>query len=230
MNTNAGVHKLSRSDRLRRIRELRKLKKASKYENKKELNREYKAKQARAKEIEERERLDEEGRRRTEKIKSVENGVDYERLKSLDYTAEEDEAWNKKLEAKRTREDQREFQNYAQLAERTYNKRLKEMSSLNLDEYKHQKEIYKTLETQGVDEATIISLLTDKKKAQLLGKDIRKRDKERYNKRKKKVSEGENTDIGFINDKNKQFNEKLSRHFDKYLGDLKEDIKRGGAA
>lgn len=223
------MHKLGHSDRLKRIRALRKLKNASKYENKKELNREYKAKQARAKEIEEKERLEEEGIKSVEKSESIQRGVDYDRLKSLDYTAEEDEAWNKKLEAKKTRDDQREFQNYEQLAERTYNKRLKEMEGVSMDEYKQQKEIYAKLRNQGVDEATIITALTDKKKAQNLGKGIRKRDRERYRRREKKVA-AEGTDIGFINHKNKQFNEKLGRHFDKYLGELKEDIKRGGAA
>ncbi len=229
MSTNREMHKLGHSDRLKRIRALRKLKNASKYENKKELNREYKAKQARAKEIEEKERLEEEGIKSVEKSESIQRGVDYDRLKSLDYTAEEDEAWNKKLEAKKTRDDQREFQNYEQLAERTYNKRLKEMEGVSMDEYKQQKEIYAKLRNQGVDEATIITALTDKKKAQNLGKGIRKRDRERYRRREKKVA-AEGTDIGFINHKNKQFNEKLGRHFDKYLGELKEDIKRGGAA
>ena len=229
MGTNSEMHKLGHSDRLKRIRELRKLKKASKYENKKELNREYKAKQARAKEIEEKERLEEEGIKSVEKSESIQRGVDYDRLKSLDYTAEEDEAWNKKLEAKKTRDDQREFQNYDQLAERTYNKRLREIEGVSMDEYKQQKEIYAKLRNQGVDEATIITALTDKKKAQNLGRGIRKRDRERYKRREKKVA-AEGTDIGFINDKNKQFNEKLGRHFDKYLGELKEDIKRGGAA
>lgn len=229
MSTNSEMHKLGHFDRLKRIQELRKLKKASKYENKKELNREYKAKQARAKEIEEKERLEDEGMKSVEKSESIQMGVDYDRLKSLDYTAEEDEAWNKKLEAKKTRDDQREFQNYEQLAERTYNKRLKEMEGVSMDEYKQQKEIYAKLRNQGVDEATIITALTDKKKAQNLGKGIRKRDRERYKRREKKVA-AEGTDIGFINDKNKQFNEKLGRHFDKYLGELKEDIKRGGAA
>ncbi|QOU19373.1 hypothetical protein BRETT_003520 [Brettanomyces bruxellensis] len=229
MGTNSEMHKLGHSDRLKRIRELRKLKKASKYENKKELNREYKAKQARAKEIEEKERLEEQGIKSVEKSESIQRGVDYDRLKSLDYTAEEDEAWNKKLEAKKTRDDQREFQNYDQLAERTYNKRLREIEGVSMDEYKQQKEIYAKLRNQGVDEATIITALTDKKKAQNLGRGIRKRDRERYKRREKKVA-AEGTDIGFINDKNKQFNEKLGRHFDKYLGELKEDIKRGGAA
>lgn len=229
MSTNSEMHKLGHSDRLKRIRELRKLKKASKYENKKELNREYKAKQARAKEIEEKERLEEQGIKSVEKSESIQRGVDYDRLKSLDYTAEEDEAWNKKLEAKKTRDDQREFQNYDQLAERTYNKRLREIEGVSMDEYKQQKEIYAKLRNQGVDEATIITALTDKKKAQNLGRGIRKRDRERYKRREKKVA-AEGTDIGFINDKNKQFNEKLGRHFDKYLGELKEDIKRGGAA
>lgn len=229
MGTNSEMHKLGHSDRLKRIRELRKLKKASKYENKKELNREYKAKQARAKEIEEKERLEEEGIKSVEKSESIQRGVDYDRLKSLDYTAEEDEVWNKKLEAKKTRDDQREFQNYDQLAERTYNKRLREIEGVSMDEYKQQKEIYAKLRNQGVDEATIITALTDKKKAQNLGRGIRKRDRERYKRREKKVA-AEGTDIGFINDKNKQFNEKLGRHFDKYLGELKEDIKRGGAA
>lgn len=229
MSTNREMHKLGHSDRLKRIRALRKLENASKYENKKELNREYKAKQARAKEIEEKERLEEEGIKSVEKSESIQRGVDYDRLKSLDYTAEEDEAWNKKLEAKKTRDDQREFQNYEQLAERTYNKRLKEMEGVSMDEYKQQKEIYAKLRNQGVDEATIITALTDKKKAQNLGKGIRKRDRERYRRREKKVA-AEGTDIGFINHKNKQFNEKLGRHFDKYLGELKEDIKRGGAA
>lgn len=36
-------------------------------------------------------------------------------------------------------------------------------------------------------------------------------------------------EVSYINERNRKFNQKLSRFYDKYTGDIKEDLERGTA-
>ncbi|GMF05704.1 unnamed protein product [[Candida] boidinii] len=84
--------------------------------------------------------------------------------------------------------------------------------------------------TQLLDTFIVSYNETDKTKLKELIKQMKSNDE-----RKSKIRNSRNdtnsddSSIGYINEKNRQFNEKLNRHYDKYTKDLKDDIERGTA-
>ena len=61
--------------------------------------------------------------------------------------------------------------------------------------------------------------------------DLRKAEEVRLKKRKERrgADAGEDGDVTYINDKNKQFNLKLARFYDRYTGEIRESFERGTA-
>jgi len=45
--------------------------------------------------------------------------------------------------------------------------------------------------------------------------------------RKRRVKKGDDEDITYINDKNKQFNQKLARYYNKYTSEIRDSFERG---
>ena len=62
-----------------------------------------------------------------------------------------------------------------------------------------------------------------------LVEDLRKAEEVRLQKRRKRGAEGEEADVSYINEKNKQFNMKLGRFYDRYTTDIRESFERGSA-
>lgn len=62
-----------------------------------------------------------------------------------------------------------------------------------------------------------------------LVEDIRKAEEVRLKKRKERRGEENDGDVTYINEKNKQFNLKLARFYDRYTGDIRESFERGTA-
>lgn len=62
-----------------------------------------------------------------------------------------------------------------------------------------------------------------------LVEDIRKAEEIRLKKRKDRRGAEEEGDVTYINEKNKQFNMKLARFYDKYTTDIRESFERGTA-
>lgn len=62
-----------------------------------------------------------------------------------------------------------------------------------------------------------------------LVEDLRKAEEVRLKKRKDRGRDGEEGDVTFINEKNKQFNMKLARFYDRYTADIRESFERGTA-
>lgn len=137
-----------------------------------------------------------------EKLESEERGEDHERKKAWDYTLEDHEKWDEKVEMRRNNKKNSGFQNYTQMAEQSYKKEVALMP-VDKDSYKKQKEKngdvdFANKPTKAAVDALVESLTTGDKR------------------RMRKKRDNDETE-GYINDKNKQFNEKLSRHYDKYL-------------
>ncbi|ODV87550.1 hypothetical protein CANARDRAFT_6077 [[Candida] arabinofermentans NRRL YB-2248] len=229
------------SDRLKRLKELKNLKNQSIKDNKKELYQDYEKKKL---DLNKLQKLKDKKLKATEELNELElnsKGIDYNRLKNMNYTISQDEDWNLKLENDKNVKDMREFQNYKQLAEQTYLKKLKLKSKSkskdsnndddddDLKNYEIQIRLYNDLKKLGYSEEEIITKLTNDSKLNDLIVQLKETDEKSYKKRKIKSGDDGNDDVGFINDKNKQFNDKLNRHYDKYLDDLKDDIKRGSS-
>lgn len=62
-----------------------------------------------------------------------------------------------------------------------------------------------------------------------LVEDIRKAEEVRLKKRKDRRGEPDDGDVTYINEKNKQFNLKLARFYDRYTSDIRESFERGTA-
>lgn len=62
-----------------------------------------------------------------------------------------------------------------------------------------------------------------------LVEDIRKAEEVRLAKRKERRGEADDGDVTYINEKNKQFNLKLARFYDRYTTDIRESFERGTA-
>ena len=62
-----------------------------------------------------------------------------------------------------------------------------------------------------------------------LVEDLRKAEEVRMQKRKKRGQQEEGGDVSYINEKNKQFNMKLGRFYDRYTTEIRESFERGTA-
>ena len=68
----------------------------------------------------------------------------------------------------------------------------------------------------------------DKAAVDRLVEDLRRADEQRLKKRKERMAKnGDEGDVTYINEKNKQFNQKLSRFYDKYTADIRDSFERG---
>ncbi|KAJ9608866.1 Pre-mRNA-splicing factor SYF2 [Cladophialophora chaetospira] len=59
--------------------------------------------------------------------------------------------------------------------------------------------------------------------------DLKKAEEQRFKKRRDRGREENEGDVTYINDKNKQFNMKLARFYDRYTRDIRESFERGTA-
>jgi pre-mRNA-splicing factor SYF2 len=59
--------------------------------------------------------------------------------------------------------------------------------------------------------------------------DLKKAEEARFKKRRDRGRGDDEGDVTYINDKNKQFNLKLARFYDRYTGDIRESFERGTA-
>ena len=63
--------------------------------------------------------------------------------------------------------------------------------------------------------------------ARRLANEMKRRIEKKQNKRKK--MEFESSDVSYINQRNKRFNEKISRNFDKHTAEIRQNLERGTA-
>ena len=59
--------------------------------------------------------------------------------------------------------------------------------------------------------------------------DLKKAEESRFKKRRDRGRDEHDGDVTYINDKNKQFNQKLARFYDRYTRDIRESFERGTA-
>lgn len=163
------------------------------------------------------------------------SGGDFERKRAWDWTAEESAAWDRKLTKKKRHVEDVAFQDYTQAARKMYKKHVREMGQPDLVAYNKEKgkvirdgQVYEVegedgevglvaVDKRGDFYANVNSLgFVDNKppKANIdkLVGDLRKAEEAR-NKRGR--GKGEEEDVTYINDKNKQFNMKLARYYNK---------------
>ncbi|KAK4624359.1 Pre-mRNA-splicing factor syf2 [Fulvia fulva] len=188
-----------------------------------------------------------------------ESGADFERKRAWDWTIEESERWDEKVAQKKANRDKNAFQDYNQEAGKVYERQLGQMQKGGFDErmqaYEKDKrdaidravqsgglEVVETADGELIavdkdgsfystgDSSTFTNNKPTKDAVDRLVDDIKKAEEMRLKKRRERGRPDEDgQDVTYINEKNKQFNMKLARFYNKYTADIRESFERGTA-
>jgi pre-mRNA-splicing factor SYF2 len=181
---------------------------------------------------------------------------DFERKRNWDYTVEESESWDKRLKKKSKNREGVAFADYRNEANKVYKRQIGQMSKVDMEAYAEDKarklqsqvssgllqlvetdagEIY-TVDNQGrintpVDEAYSHDHKPSKEAVDRLVEDLEKGERARLKARAARgIRDSEDMgDVTYINQKNKQFNDKLSRFYNKYTSEIRDSFERGTA-
>ncbi|BCR83298.1 pre-mRNA-splicing factor SYF2 [Aspergillus chevalieri] len=178
------------------------------------------------------------------------SGEDFERKRAWDWTVDESEKWDKRMNKKQRHRDDVAFQDYTQDARKVYKRQMRELNP-NLEAYEREKmaaiekaasngdleivetndgemiaidkngSFYSTADSVGFTESKPDRAAVDK----LVG-DLKKAEEVRLKKRRDRRGDDE-ADVTYINEKNKQFNMKLSRFYNKYTTEIRDSFERG---
>lgn len=181
-------------------------------------------------------------------------GGDFERKRAWDWTVDESEAWDRRLRKKSARRDENLFADYTAESNKVYKRQMRHMQP-DLERYGKEKAaaIQKAAASGGLeiietDEGELIAVdkdgsfystaesttfaenKPDKAAIDRLVDDVRRAEEQRLKKRRERMAkDGDDGDVTYINEKNKQFNQKLSRFYNKYTADLRDSFERGTA-
>ncbi|KAE8447126.1 pre-mRNA-splicing factor syf2 [Mollisiaceae sp. DMI_Dod_QoI] len=179
-------------------------------------------------------------------------GGDFERKRAWDWTIEESERWDKRLKKKEAHRDDQAFQDYRQDSRKVYKRQIRDLKP-NMDNYEKEKmaAVEKAAASGGLeivetDDGELVAVDKDgtfystadstgfvehkppKDAVDRLVKDLQQAEEARLKKRKERMGQnGEDGDVTYINEKNKQFNQKLSRFYNKYTAEIRDSFERG---
>jgi pre-mRNA-splicing factor SYF2 len=166
-------------------------------------------------------------------------GEDFERKRAWDWTIEESEKWDKRLAKKAAHKDDAAFQDYRQDSRKVYKR---QVGNIQVDSERYQREKMKAIERaaasggleivetddgelvavdkngtffSSADDASVVENKPDKAAVDRLVADLQKAEEVRLKKRRERGLEKEDGDVTYINEKNKQFNQKLARFYNK---------------
>lgn len=180
------------------------------------------------------------------------SGEDFERKRAWDWTIEESERWDKRLKKKAAHRDDQAFQDYRQDSRKVYKRQIRNLKP-DVEQYEQEKmkaiekaaasggleilemedgelvavdkdgSFYSTAESTGFTENK-----PDKAAIDRLVKDLQQAEETRLRKRKERMgANADDGDVTYINDKNKQFNQKLARFYNKYTAEIRDSFERG---
>ncbi|OTB06908.1 hypothetical protein M426DRAFT_54698 [Hypoxylon sp. CI-4A] len=186
------------------------------------------------------------------KAETEEAGDDFERKRAWDWTAEESERWDKRMKKKAVHRDNNAFQDYRQESNKVYKRQLRDMAP-NMEQYEKDKiaaiekaaasgglEIIETEDGELIavdkdgsfystaDSTAFAENKPDKAAVDRLVSDLQKAEEQRLRKRRERLAQnGDDGDVTYINEKNKQFNQKLARFYNKYTAEIRDSFERG---
>ncbi|OWZ65828.1 hypothetical protein AYX14_03229 [Cryptococcus neoformans] len=244
--------KMSMAERMTKMKELRMKMNQSAAQNRRDLVEDHQKAQVTAKELARLEKQRKLAQTLRLKAEAEENGEDIERKKNWEWTIEDNERWQAKLEEQKVKQDTH-FHNAEDDAYKKYNRNLR-ATKADVVAYERQKEAALglapgTLVPVG---ATSSSLVASSSKTGLSGAEdlyrgadtlaygdnkpsedavdrvISKINKD-IGKKKRAKKDDEDGEINYINERNKVFNKKISRYFDKYTKEIRANFERGTA-
>ena len=174
------------------------------------------------------------------KAEAEENGEDFERKRAWDWTIEESERWDKRLKKKEAHRDDQAFQDYRQDSRKVYKRQIRNLAP-DMEGYEKEKMrvVEKAAASGGLeivetDDGDLVAVDKDgtfystadstgfvehkppKEAVDRLVKDLQQAEDARLKKRKERMGgNGEDGDVTYINEKNKNFNNKLNRFYNK---------------
>ncbi|KAI8099654.1 SYF2 splicing factor-domain-containing protein [Halteromyces radiatus] len=184
------------------------------------------------------ERKREEALKLQEKQRAEDEGEDYERKQFWKYSAESVANWEKKM-AKKEQMANHGFTDHTQAAHKKYVKLVSELKP-DMTAYNEKKlqAIEKAIRN-GEDPDDVRALANDldyaavddkpsKDAVDRLVQDVKKQIEKRET-RSRERKDVKYDDISWINEKNRVFNQKISRFYDKYTKEIKDNLERGTA-
>ncbi|KAK7951689.1 SYF2 splicing factor-domain-containing protein [Apiospora aurea] len=186
------------------------------------------------------------------KAETEEAGDDFERKRAWDWTAEESERWDKRVKKRAAARDNNAFQDYRGESNKVYKRQLQNLAP-DMERYERDKmaAIEKAAASGGLDivetedgeliavdkdgsfystadSTNFIDNKPEKAAVDRLVNDLKKAEENRLKKRKERMAEnGDDGDVTYINEKNKQFNQKLNRFYNKYTAEIRDSFERG---
>ncbi|KAJ5272780.1 pre-mRNA-splicing factor syf2 [Penicillium angulare] len=177
-------------------------------------------------------------------------GEDFERKRAWDWTVDESEKWDRRMAKKQAHRDDVAFQDYTQDARKIYKRQMRELPP-DMEAYEREKmaaiekaaangdlEIVETADGEMIaidkngsfystaDSVGFTENKPDRAAVDRLVGDIQKAEEVRLKKRKDRRGD-EEADVTYINEKNKQFNQKLARFYNKYTKEIRDSFERG---
>lgn len=174
-----------------------------------------------------------------EKLDNAEKGEDFERKRAWDWTTEESEKWDKRVAKKEAHRRDLAFQDYSQDAKKVYKRQLGNMK-VDREEYEREKmraieraaasgglEIVETEDGElvAVDKdgtfyssADTVGFVENKPSKDAIDRlvaDLQQAEDKRLKLRKERGQDKDEGDVTYINEKNKNFNNKLARFYNK---------------
>ena len=167
-------------------------------------------------------------------------GGDFERKRAWDWTIEESEKWDKRLKKKDAHKDDQAFQDYRQDSRKVYKRQIRSLKP-DMEHYEKEKMVAVEraaasggLEIVETDDGELVAVDKDgtfystadstgfvehkppKDAVDRLVKDLQQAEEARLKKRRERMGQnGDDGDVTYINEKNKVFNQKLSRFYNK---------------
>ncbi|KAI1744044.1 SYF2 splicing factor-domain-containing protein [Xylaria scruposa] len=186
------------------------------------------------------------------KAETEEGGEDFERKRAWDWTVEESERWDKRVKKRAAHRDNNAFQDYRAESNKIYKRQLQNLAP-DMERYEKDKmkaiekaaasgglEIIETEDGELIavdkdgsfystaDSTTFHENKPDKAAVDRLVEDLKRAEEARLRKRRERMAKnGDDGDITYINEKNKQFNQKLARFYNKYTAEIRDSFERG---
>ncbi|WWD16358.1 hypothetical protein CI109_100784 [Kwoniella shandongensis] len=246
--------KLTLAERMAKLKDLRARMNQTTAQNRRDLISDHQKSKVTAKEIQRLEKQKKLAQTLRLKAEAEENGEDLERKKNWEWSIEDNERWEKKLEEQKVKEDTH-FHNAEDAAHKLYNRNIRSTKA-DLIAYERQKEAALGLapgtlvpvaggSSSGAvassSKAGTLSSAEDfyrgadtlaygdsKPSEDAIDRVVGKINKD-IGKTKRRKNDDDDGEVNYINDRNKVFNKKIARYFDKYTKEIRANFERGTA-
>ncbi|WVR03671.1 hypothetical protein IAU60_000666 [Kwoniella sp. DSM 27419] len=249
-----GSTRLTMVERMAKLKDLRARMNQSSAQNRKDLIDDHQKSKVTAKELVRLEKQRKLAQTLRLKAEAEENGEDSERKKNWEYSIEDNERWERKMEEQKVKGDSH-YHNAEDDAHKRYNKNIR-TTKPDLIAYERQKEAALGLAPGTlvpVAGSSSVSAAGSSRRAGGLSaaedlyrgadtlaygdhkpsEDAVDRVSEKINKDlskpKRRNKDDEDGEVNYINDRNKVFNKKVARYFDKYTKEIRANFERGTA-